>query len=258
MGQCAVSLSSAEKPVVLLADPDVEFVKLLAIRLVNEGLEVRAVSSAEEALLKVLDQPPHIVLASAGSDPERLLHLVEQVRQDAKLRLMPLLLLVENDDRIFKTRALRAGADDVLRKRIDLQDIVVKVESVLAREAARQSSDEDRSQRGITGQLENLALPDIFQILSLGLKTARLTLEDNGRSGAIWFANGSAVHAETQKKTGTEACFDMLRWKTGKFCIEHGLTTEASTIEMETMMVVMEGLRLLDEEGAPVGDQEAG
>ena len=257
IGQCAVSLNSAEKPVVLIADSDREFVKMIAIRLVNEGLEVRAISSAEEALLTIIDRPPHVVLVSAAPDPEGALRLVQQLREDRKLRMLPALLLVNKDDKILRTRALRAGVDDVLRKGGDLQDIVVKVERILAREAARQSPDDDRGQVGITGQLENLGLPEIFQILNLGAKTARLTLSSNGQEGTIWFSGGSAVHAELCGTTGEEACYQMLRWSSGEFRIEHGLTTDMETIEMDPMMVVMEGLRLLDESTAPVGDQQA-
>lgn len=256
IGQCAVSLSSAEKPVVLIADSDLEFVKMLAMRLVNEGLEVRAVSSSEEALLKILEQPPHIVLVSSIPDSEQALRLVQQVREDRKLRLLPVLLIVDKDDRVLRTRALRTGVDDVLRKGMDLQDIVVKVERILAREATRQLPDDERSQRGITGRLENLALPEIFQILNLGQKTARLTLDSNGRKGVIWFSAGGAVHAEVGATTGPTACYEMLHWTEGEFCIEHGLTTESVSIEMDPMMVVMEGLRLMDEEGAPIGDRQ--
>ena len=257
IGQCAVSLNSAEKPVVLIADSDREFVKMLAMRLVNEGLEVRAISNAEEALATILERPPHIVLVSATPDPDGALRLVEQVREDRKLRLLPILLMVNREDRILRTRALRTGVDDVLRKGVDLQDIVVKVERILAREAARKSPEDDHASSGITGRLENLALHEIFQILNLGMKTARLTLTAHGEVGTIWFAGGSAVHAELGGKTGVEVCYDMLRWTVGEFRIEHGVTTGTESIQMDPMMVVMEGLRLLDEAGAHVGDQPA-
>ncbi|MCI4355083.1 MAG: DUF4388 domain-containing protein, partial [Thermoplasmata archaeon] len=67
----------------------------------------------------------------------------------------------------------------------------------------------------------------------------------------------AAVHAELGGKSGVEACYDMLRWSDGEFRIEHGLTTEEETIDLDPMMVVMEGLRLLDESEAPVGDHPA-
>lgn len=248
------SLSASEKPVVLIADPDVDFIKLLAIRLVNEGVEVRAVTSTEEAILKILDQPPHLVLASAGSDHDRVLHLLQQVREDPDLRLLPFAFLSESDDRVFKVRAYRMGADEVLLKRTDLEELVVRIENMLARDAARRATELVTPQRGISGRLENLSLPDIFQILNLGLKTARVTLERDATSGTIWFAMGGTVHAELEDLTGAEACYEMLRWKDGSFCIEHGLKTDDVTIEMDTMMVVMEGLRLADEASAEPAD----
>jgi HD-GYP domain-containing protein (c-di-GMP phosphodiesterase class II) len=247
-----VSFNSAEKPVVLIAGSDVEFTNLIAFRLVNEGMEVRAVTSAEEAILKILDAPPHLVLAAVGSEPERVLHLLSEIRDDPELRLLPFAFLTESEDRVFKIHALRQGADDVLVKRTDLEEFVARIESILAREAMRRTADAPQPQRGITGRLENLALPDIFQILNLGLKTARVTLERDRDSGTIWFRSGAATHAQAEDQTGVEACYAMLRWKEGAFCIEHGLESEDTSIEMDTMMIVMEGLRMADESaGSP-------
>lgn len=248
------SLSASEKPVVLIADPDVEFIKLLAIRLVNEGVEVRAVTSAEEAILKILEEPPHLVLATTGSDDHRVLHLLQQIREDPDLRLLPFAFLTETDDRIFKVQAFRMGADEVLLKRTDLEELVVRIENMLARDAARRATEVAAPQRGISGDLANLSLPDIFQILSLGQKTARVTLGNGGSEGTIWFDAGATVHSELNDVTGEEACFEMLGWKDGTFCIEHGLTSEDVSIEMDTMMVVMEGLRLADEANAELAD----
>jgi len=134
-----VSLSASEKPVVLIADNDVEFIKLLTIRLVNEGLQVRAVASTEEAILKILDEAPHLVLATAGTDYDRVLHPLQQIREDPDLRLLPFAFLSESDDRVFKVRAFRRGADEVLLKRNDLEELVVRIENILARDAARRT-----------------------------------------------------------------------------------------------------------------------
>jgi len=235
---------------VLVADPDAEFVKLLAIRLVNEGLEVRAVASAEEAILKILDQPPHLVLASFGSDPERVFHLLREIREDRELRLLPFAFLADVDDRVLKLRALRMSADEVLFKRADLGEIVARVESMLARDAARRATDVVPEQRGISGSLDHLTLPDIVQILHLGLKTARVTIDAEEGRGTLWFDSGHARHAAIDDRTGPEACYEMLRWKRGRFCIEHGLKSEETSIQMSTMGLVMEGLRLVDEAAA--------
>jgi response regulator RpfG family c-di-GMP phosphodiesterase len=251
----AVSLSADEKPRVLIAEPEVEFVKLLKFRLVNEGMDVDSVSSLEEGLLRILEKPPSIVIAAIGSDQERTLDLLRQIREDSSLRMLPIVLLAETESRVFKVRAFRAGADDCLLKTSGLEEIVARIDGILSREAMRGSRDDRPRQRGITGQLENLALPDIFQILNLGLKTARVTLESGGSGGTIWFNSGAAVHAEAGERVGAEACFEMLRWKQGSFCIEHGLQTDQTSIEMDTMFMVMEGLRQVDESATSEVDE---
>jgi putative two-component system response regulator len=253
-----VSLSSNEKPVVLIADSDAQFVDLLTFRLVNEGIEVRAVSSPEEAILEILERPPHLVLSSTGADPELVLEMLLQIREDRDRRFVPFAFMTEGDDRVFRVRAFRRGADDVLVKSGDLEEMVARIEAMLTREAARRSADDGPPQRGITGRIENLSLPDIFQTLNLGLKTARVTLTaEGGAMGTIWFDSGAAVHAEVGGATGEPACYEMLRWKQGQFCIEHGLRTEQTSIQMDTMLVVMEGLRLLDEASAPPAEVAA-
>jgi len=246
----AVSLSSDERPRVLIAEPDREFVKLLKFRLVNEGMDVESVKSLEEGILEILERPPSIVLATVGSDPDQTLEQLRQIREDSALRLLPVVLLAEADDPIFKVRAFRLGADDFLLKTVGLEEMVARIEGILAREAMRRSDDALPQVRGITGRLENLALPDIVQILNLGLKTARVSLQSDDRTGTIWFESGTAVHAESGEQTGVEACYAMLAWNAGAFCIEHGQQTDDRSIEMDTMFMVMEGLRQLDEAGA--------
>jgi response regulator RpfG family c-di-GMP phosphodiesterase len=252
-----VSLSSDERPVVLIADSDVDFMKLIAVRLVNEGIEVRAVTSVEEAILKIMERPPHLVLASCASEPERALHLLRQVREDRELRLTPFAFLTDTEDRVVKIRALRQGADDVLTKRTDLEELVARIDSIIARDVARRAADAPPEQRGITGQIENLGVPDIFQILNLGLKTARVRFEKGEASGTIWFAGGSAVHAEAGDLVGVDACYEIVCWDHGQFCIEHGLETEDTSIEMDTMNIVLEALRRADESAAMSSDREA-
>ncbi len=48
---------------------------------------------------------------------------------------------------------------------------------------------------GLVGRLEDLALPDIFQILSLTKKTGKLTLTRREGSGVIIFKNGQVIYA---------------------------------------------------------------
>jgi len=88
------------------------------------------------------------------------------------------------------------------------------------------------------------------QMLNLGLKTACVSITRGDERGDIWFDKGAAIHAELDGKRGTDALNALLGWKAGEFTIQHGITTEEATLEGDTMFLVMEGLRLLDEASA--------
>ena len=65
------------------------------------------------------------------------------------------------------------------------------------------------------------------------------------------------MHAEVGPKTGPDAMYELLRWNKGEFVIAHGLKTEDRSIENDTMYLVMEGLRLMDEGAATAAQKPA-
>jgi len=69
-----------------------------------------------------------------------------------------------------------------------------------------------------------------------------------GGEGRIWFENGRIRHCDLGDSSGESAFYEMLRWQEGPFVIAHGQTTKLRTIEMDEMQLMMEGLRRLDEE----------
>jgi len=238
------------RPRILVADRDTEFVRLLQMRLHNEGMEVDVETNIQDALLRMIDAPPHLILAEVDADEARSFEFLQMLREDDSLGRVPFAFLVPRFDLNLNVRVLRQGVDDCLVKSDDLEMIVARIKNILIRETRRGGKDDSPRRRGITGQLENLSLPDIIQIINMGLKTACLSLSKDSDAGRIWFDSGTAVHAEVGDRTGAEAIYEMLRWKQGEFVIAHGQKTDAQTIEGDTMFLVMEGLRLIDEGAA--------
>ena len=106
-----------------------------------------------------------------------------------------------------------------------------------------------KSTRITAGALEDFHLTEIAQLLSLGGKTACVTLDSDGREGRVWFHDGAIVHARCGIWRGEEVLYQLLRWRSGRFFIEHGSTTARRTIDKDTMYLLMEGLRREDEGG---------
>jgi hypothetical protein len=176
------------------------------------------------------------------------LQFIRDLREIAALRTVPFILLSSRDDRVLKVRALRLGVDDFVLKTIDLEEMVARVENVLTRETQRREAAPTPKHKGLTGRLENFCFPDIIQTLHIGMKTALVTLGNGKSMGKTWVEDGAVVHAKVDSSEGEEAFFAMLRWEQGDFMIEHGVRGKQKSITSDAMYLLMEGLRLLDEE----------
>ena len=91
-----------------------------------------------------------------------------------------------------------------------------------------------------------------MQTLVVGMKTACISLATGEGAGKVWFENGTPRHAETGKIEGEDAFYEMVRWDKGEFVIEHGVTCDGATINRDAMYLLMEGMRLMDEEAQAV------
>jgi response regulator RpfG family c-di-GMP phosphodiesterase len=233
-------------PSVILVDDDDDFRRVMKMQLTNEGLDVREAEGYERCMEQLLRDPPDLAIVAIDSDPSGAFQLLQELQQDDKLCRIPIAFLSQRADRVVRIRALRQGVDAFLT-RDDTEDLVAQVQSILVRESVRAEGDSRRSRRGISGRLDSLGLPDIVQTLTIGMKTACISLRSDDREGKIWFENGAPRHAVTDDLKGDEAFFAMVRWTEGEFVIEHGLRTETTTLERDAMFLVMEGLRLMDE-----------
>jgi response regulator RpfG family c-di-GMP phosphodiesterase len=236
------------KPTVVLAATQDEHRRAIKMRLLNDGVEIIEQKNAARALRSVRKDTPELVLCDLDADATAGFELLREMREDPVLAAVPLAFLADHADRILKLRALREGADDFLCKSDDLEVLVARVQNILAREASRRSGHVARMRRGISGDLENLALADIVQMLASGMKTACVSLESRGRRGQIWFENGAARHAHAAGIDGEPAFFEMVRWSDGSFVIEHGVSTKQQSVTQDALFLVMEGMRLLDED----------
>lgn len=242
-----LTVRANRKPRLLIVAARDEYRRVIKMRLVNDGFKVSETNSFKRALTKVRGRAVDMVLVDLDADQAEAFRLLQEVRDDPEMRHVPVIFVSRQSDRIVKIRALRNGVDDYLSKDDDMEETVARLQNTLAREVARSDGRSARTRRGIRGDLESFGFADIVQMLSMGMKTARVTLTTNGHKATIWFENGAARHAETNGTRGESAFFEMVRWNDGGFVIEHGVRTEENSIDNDAMFLLMEGMRLLDE-----------
>jgi hypothetical protein len=100
---------------------------------------------------------------------------------------------------------------------------------------------------GIEGNLRDMSLPNLVQILCLEQRQVGLTLKRQSESGAIYFDCGDIVHATVGALEGEDAVYQMLSWPEGSFRVGDELTAPRRTINARWDQLMMEGARRLDE-----------
>ena len=100
----------------LLADDSITIQKVVALTFADEGVEVVTASDGHEAIEKLNESPPDIVLADAFMPVLNGYEVCEHIKQDPKLKHIPVMLLVGSFEPFDESEARRVGADEILTK----------------------------------------------------------------------------------------------------------------------------------------------
>lgn len=104
---------------------------------------------------------------------------------------------------------------------------------------------------GMRGQLEDVPLPDLLQLLGNGKKTGLLILRERSRTAQVSFQEGHVARCSVDGRTEVNArksLFRLLSWEKGEF--EFTPLAEESVsghLEESIDALLLEGLRQLDE-----------
>jgi response regulator RpfG family c-di-GMP phosphodiesterase len=172
------------------------------------------------------------------------------LRENTATSHIPFLFLTGEEGERLAAKGLEAGADDFLKKPVDLELLALKIQRILA------SKSPDESQKGVNGSLTEMNITDIIQSLTAGDKDVELTLESMGEKGLIYIQHGEIVHALAGSAEGEEAFYKLMAWEQGNFQIVSCSDFPTRTINAGAMSLLMEGARLADEAGGEIGDKD--
>jgi diguanylate cyclase (GGDEF)-like protein len=99
----------------------------------------------------------------------------------------------------------------------------------------------------LSGDLSEIAVQDIVQILESGQKCGKLLISAAGQTGAILFNSGKIVDAGFRDRLGEPAVYDLLALRQAKFEYRPSPTPFPQVIHSSNTYLLLEGLRLLDE-----------
>ena len=100
----------------LLADDSVTIQKVIELTFADEGVSVVTFGNGQDAIDKLEEEAPDVVLADVFMPGKSGYEVCEYVKQNEKLKHIPVMLLVGSFEPFDEAEARRVGADDILTK----------------------------------------------------------------------------------------------------------------------------------------------
>src|SRR5512140_1275534 len=175
---------------ILIADPDPSTVRALAPALRQRGYQVHAAKDGARALQVAILRFPDVVLFDERCQMLDARTFVRILRTNPRTERIPVVLTGEAVD------VDRARLGTFLRKPFNHDEVLGRIEQIFRRvEASRAVSGESRE---IEGNLAQIPLVDLLQILAVNRTTGRLTVERAGERAVISLEEGEVVDARTR------------------------------------------------------------
>jgi CheY-like chemotaxis protein len=241
--------AGAGKTVKLLLVDDNPLVRDLVVKGLESICEVEPAADGADALLKVIDDPPDVILCDykmPGLDGRQLF---EKLRGREKTRHIPFLFMAGRADIEERLRPLVDGVEEFITKPFLVKDLVRITKKVVDRLHLEKLQKRASRPGVIQGRLEEMSMTDLMQSLEMGQKSCRLIVQKGGEQGELYFASGQCRDAKIGHVDGDDAVYKVILWTEGEFEIDFNAANAStrSTTTKTTTGLLMEAMRLMDE-----------
>ncbi len=224
----------------------------LILDLMRRGVEPHAdivtCRDGTDALLQCISSPPDLVICDyrmPGLDGRQFL---EKIKARPETRAVRVILVATKADIDEKLRAVADHVEEFFEKPFYVKDLASKAKKVLDRIYLEKMQKEAPQEGVIRGRLAEMNMIDLLQSLELGQKTCALTITRDGENCRMFFADGQINHAELGPVVGDDAVYSVVTWPDGSFEIDFNSRSDKQTTTRSTQSLLMEALRLLDEQ----------
>src|SRR5947199_3616605 len=204
--------TAGHKTIKLLLAEDHRLVGELIVKGLEPFCQVEVSTDGADALLKVVDTPPDVILCDykmPGLDGRQLF---EKLRGREQTRHIPFLFMASRGDIEERLRPLMDGVEDFIAKPFLLKDLVRITKKVVDRIHLEKLQKRASRPGVIQGRLEEMSMTDLMQSLEMGQKSCRLVVRNNGEQGELFFASGQCRDAQIGGIEGDNPVYKVIRW----------------------------------------------
>ena len=119
------------KPKILVVDDDNRNLRLMEAMLIPLGYDTVLARDGIEALDKVREIPPDVILLDIMMPKMDGFEVVRQLKEDDATKIIPIVMVTALEEVKDRVKALQAGADDFLSKPVDETELEARVGSLV-------------------------------------------------------------------------------------------------------------------------------
>ena len=127
--------ANTARPLVLVVEDEAALATMLRYNLEKQGFRVEEAGDGQEALTRIAETTPDLVLLDWMLPGGSGLELLKRWRANPRTRELPLIMLTARADETDKVAGLDAGADDYLAKPFSPRELLARMRAVLRRRA---------------------------------------------------------------------------------------------------------------------------
>ena len=146
---------------ILVVDDHPDNIELLKARLEARGYEIETAEDGEEALAKVFERPPSLVLLDVMMPKMDGFETVRRIKANKDLPFIPVIMQTALDSTQDIVEGLNAGADDYITKPLNFAELEARVKSLLRIKALQERLEErERQLEEINEKLQRMSMTD--------------------------------------------------------------------------------------------------
>lgn len=130
-------------PKILVVDDEEDLLELLRFNLSGEGFSVTCVATGEEALDKVAEEVPDLILLDLMLPGMDGLEVARRLKSQALTKEIPIVMLTAKGEEGDIVKGLERGADDYVTKPFSRKVLAARIRAVLRRKQAKPKGESD-------------------------------------------------------------------------------------------------------------------
>ena len=237
-------------PRVIIIDSDPEELEHLTVLLKKNGIFPYPLKDTEKVIAILDNNPICLIISEVSTKPLDGFSICNLVKTNDKYQSIIFLFLSEKHDSAIVSKGFDAGADDFITKPYNPNILTAKIQNFI-KQSIKKTEEKAKtilSKKGITGNLAEIHVTDLIQMLLTGRKTGALKLFKEDENGELFFNQGQVINARYKKFEGVDAFNLLVRWEHGLFILDPDAQLLEQKIFDSTEMLLIEACRLWDEE----------